>query len=67
MVRRFLLRLGLVNYKVGDKVKPNPRIFQESYQLVEGQDYAVIKSYNGWIIRLEGNQAIFNKLELIPY
>ena len=66
-LRRFLIKIGVLNFKVGDKVKPNPNAFKVGYQILDGQDYAIIRLYDGWAIRVEGGKTPFTKLELILY
>lgn len=66
-LRKFLVRIGILDFKIGDRVKPNPKVFKSDYQIVDNQGYAVIKYYDGWTIRVEGSNIPFTKLELILY
>ena len=63
-LRKYLIDFGILDFKVGDKVIPNPKIFKPNYQMVDGADYAVIRYYDGWTVRVEGNITPFTKLEI---
>lgn len=66
-LRRFLIKIGILDFKVGNKVKPNPNIFKSNYKIFNDNDYAIIRFYDGWTIRVEGMTIPFTKLELVLY
>jgi len=66
-IRKFLVNIGILDFRIGDKVKPNPKIFKKGYQIIDGEEYAVIRYYDGWCIRVKGSIAPFTKLELVLY
>lgn len=66
-LRKYLVKIGLLDFKVGDKVKPNPKIFYSWFRIVEGQDYAVVREVNSHLIRLEGTETPYIRKELVIY
>jgi len=66
-IRKFLVNIGILDFRIGDKVKPNPRIFKDGFQIIKGQDYAVVRKIEGRIIRVYGLIIPYYKRELVLY
>ena len=66
-IRKFLVNIGILDFRIGDKVKPNPRIFEDGFQIIKGQDYAVVRKIEGRIIRVDGLTIPYYKRELVLY
>jgi len=66
-VRKFLVNIGILDFRIGDKVKSNPRIFKDGFQIIKGQDYAVVRKIEGRIIRVDGLTIPYYKRELVLY
>ena len=63
-IRNILIKFGLLDFKIGDKVTPNPKVFLKGFQFIEGKDYSTILEVGTSLIYLEGRNIPYLKNEI---
>jgi hypothetical protein len=64
-IKNILIHLGILDFKVGDIVKLNPKVFNKEYRFKDGEENACIEKVGGNYIRLVGQVASYSIKELI--
>jgi hypothetical protein len=65
LLRNLLIKLRIIDFKIGDKVKPNPKIFKKKYTFLEGEEYAYIRKVEKNHIRIYGTTIPYSRKEMI--
>ncbi|OOM17187.1 hypothetical protein CLSAB_19070 [Clostridium saccharobutylicum] len=66
-IKNLFIKLHIRDFKVGDKVKPNPKIFNSKYKFITGEEYAVVRKTSEKFIWIYGLNSPIGKHEAILY
>lgn len=66
-IRRILVNLGILDFKVGDKVILDPKRFQNHERIMQGRDYTTIRYYDGWVVMTDLCDKTFFKVHIKMY
>jgi hypothetical protein len=64
-IKNLFIKLHIRDFKVGDKVKPNPKIFKAKYKFITGEEYAVVRKVEKNCIRIYGTTIPYSRKEMI--
>lgn len=64
-LRNLLIRLRILDFKIGDRVKPNPKVFKKGYKFLEGEEYAYIRKIEKNHVRIYGTTIPYSRKEMI--
>lgn len=64
-LRNLLIRLGILDFKIGDKVKPNPKVFKKGYTFMQGEECAYIRKVEKDQIKIYGSTIPYSRKEMI--
>lgn len=64
-IKNLFIKLGMIDFKVGDKVKPNPKVFKKGYTFLQGEKYAYVRKVEKNHIRIYGTTIPYSRKEMI--
>lgn len=64
-IKNILIKLGILDFKVGDIVKPNSKVFHKNYRFAGGEECACVEKVGGNYIRLVGQERSYSINEII--